>query len=452
MSAAQKTNCLYCGHNPVPHFVNWYFESLNVLLTPLRLRLLDNFFSNWLRRLARKVNLPFLAVRVFKFIGIISYQTEVKQCKVRRAQVLWEEANRRGIQMAELLLFGKPFDCYIAEQQVASSFISNPSWSRIKDKRSRIIFSGLPRPDTFDPAALDVLDDKIVLKQNFQQQGLPVPPGGSVWTFRQALEIFRRIQKPAIVKPRAGSRGRHSTTFVFKTDDLKAAFKIAKQLCFWVVVEEQLMGPVYRATVIDYKLQGVLRGDPPQVAGDGIHSIQELVGIKNRQPHPGVEDIKIDGNLERFLQRQSPLNPPLLGVPQKSEIFGVSIKGGHPPSPPLIKGGNQRGGLALTDVPPAGKLICLSEKIGISYGGSSSEDFAICHPDNQELFVLAAKAVKDPLVGFDFIIPDISQSWEIQRCGFIEANSLPFINLHHDPLGGTPRNVAAKVWDMVGFI
>ena len=114
MSAAKKTNCLYCGNNPVPHFVNWYFESLNVLLTPLRLRLLDNFFSNWLRYPARKVNLPFLAVRIFRLIGIISYQTEVKQCKVRRAQVLWEEAGKRGIEMVELLLFGKSFDTYVA--------------------------------------------------------------------------------------------------------------------------------------------------------------------------------------------------------------------------------------------------------------------------------------------------------------------------------------------------
>ena len=56
-----------------------------------------------------------------------------------------------------------------------------------------------------------------------------------------------------------------------------------------------------------------------------------------------------------------------------------------------------------------------------------------------------------PGVGFDFIIPNISKSWQEQKCGFIEVNSLPFINLHHDPLLGQPINVAAKVWDMVGL-
>jgi len=91
------------------------------------------------------------------------------------------------------------------------------------------------------------------------------------------------------------------------------------------------------------------------------------------------------------------------------------------------------------------------EKIGVNYGGSSSEDFEICHSDNKELFVRAAKIIGDPIVGFDFIIPDIAKSWKEQECGFIEANSLPFVNLHHNPLLGQPRNVAAKVWELIGF-
>jgi D-alanine-D-alanine ligase-like ATP-grasp enzyme len=110
-----------------------------------------------------------------------------------------------------------------------------------------------------------------------------------------------------------------------------------------------------------------------------------------------------------------------------------------------------RQNLKLLSVLDKGQTINLSEKIGVNYGGSSGEDFEICHPDNKELFVRAAKILGDPIVGFDFIISDITQSYARQKCGFIEVNSLPFINLHHDPLHGTPRNVAAKVWEMVGW-
>jgi len=102
-------------------------------------------------------------------------------------------------------------------------------------------------------------------------------------------------------------------------------------------------------------------------------------------------------------------------------------------------------------IPKDGEVVYLSEKIGVSYGGSSAEEYAIAHPDNKKLFQDAARIFGDVIVGFDFIIPNITRSWKEQRCGFLEANTVPFINLHHDPHSGTPRNVAAKVWDMIEF-
>jgi len=270
----------------------------------------------------------------------------------------------------------------------------------------------MPRPRGYDDAALDTLDDKSAFKKKFSKAGLPVPKVGSVWNFRQAKKIFRKIPKPVIVKPRAGSRGRHSTTFINTEAELRKAYKIAKQLCFWVIVEQHIKGPVYRATLVDFKLRGVLRGDPPQVTGDGKQSIEELVTLKNQQPHEGVKDVVLDEKTNIFLSRQN---------------------------------------LHRASVLPAGEKIALSEKIGVNYGGSSSEDFEICHEDNKKLFELAAKVADDPIVGFDYIISDIAKSYKGQTTGFIEANSMPFINLHHDPLLGRPQNVAKYVWELVGF-
>jgi cyanophycin synthetase len=297
--------------------------------------------------------------------------------------------------MRQVVFLGKALDCYVAENA---------------KKRFRSIFFGLPRPQDARGDALDWMDDKQIFKEYFREHKLPVADGGSAVSLRGACKIFQKIQKPVIVKPRAGSRGRHSTTFVYTLDDLKPAFKSAKQLCYWAVVEEQLFGPVYRATLINFELCGVLRGDPPQVTGDGTSSIRSLVEEKNTAEHAGVKDILLDVSTERFLERQ---------------------------------------GLSAESVLSKGQKVVLTEKIGVNYGGSSSEDFEICHPENKKLFVKAAKSLGDPIVGFDFIIPDISQPWQEQKCGFIEANSLPFINLHHDPLLGQPRNVAAKVWEMI---
>ena len=430
---AKPNNCPYCGNNPVPHFINWYFESVNVLLTPLRGILLYNPISRWLKRMALTLNLPFGLVMIGKKLRFISFQEDVTKCKVRRAQVLWEEAQKRGIEMNELLLFGRPFDMYIAESY--PSVLSSGSKDKLKAKSCKLVFSGLPRPKSYDNRSLDWMDDKLYLKKTFAKAGLPVPKGGSCWRLRQALKIFSQVQKPVIVKPRTGSRGRHNTTFVSSIQDLVTAFQIAKRLCFWVVVEEHILGPVYRATLINFELCGVLRGDPPQVVGDGRHTVEELIAIKNSQPHPDVKDIVIDETLKRFLSRQAPVFP----SPGEGRDQGRGRTDGN------------NGALFLDYIPKTEEGISLSEKIGVNYGGSSSEDFDICHPDNKELFVRAAKIIGDPIVGFDFIIPDITKSYKGQKCGFIEANSLPFINLHHDPLYGKPRNVATKVWEMIGF-
>jgi cyanophycin synthetase len=104
----------------------------------------------------------------------------------------------------------------------------------------------------------------------------------------------------------------------------------AKKLCAWVMVEEQLLGPIYRATVINFELCGVLRGDQPQVVGDGQQTIGELAEQKNRQLSLPVKPIVLDSYTERFLNLQ---------------------------------------GLSLNSVLPAGQVITLSEKIGVNYGG-----------------------------------------------------------------------------------
>ena len=55
----------------------------------------------------------------------------------------------------------------------------------------------------------------------------------------------------------------------------------------------------------------------------------------------------------------------------------------------------------------------------------------------------------DPLVGVDFMMDDMARSWKEQKCGVIECNSLPFIDLHHFPLKGPARNAAGNVWDLI---
>jgi len=324
--------------------------------------------------------------------GIWSINRDAKKAPTERSLVIWEEATSRGIEMEGLIVYGKHVEHHRAK--------INNKWFH---------FESLPIPGKFEEDAYEWMDDKWELKKFFMKEKIPTAFGASVTSVKDALDIFNKGRKPFITKPQLGSRGRHTTTHIYTEEQLKKGFKIAQQLCRHVIVEEHLVGSVYRGTYVNGQVVGILRGDPPRITGDGISTIKKLIALKNKTKHHEVSDVKITPQLETFIGRQE---------------------------------------LTLQSILKKGRTIDLSEKIGISYGGFAAEEFPITHPKIISFVKKAGDRMHVPIVGFDFIIENISKDPKTQKWGFIEANSLPFINLHHFPLEGDPINVAAKVWDM----
>lgn len=382
------SDCLYCGNKPVSHRANWINETLSVFFAPIDRRVNRSAFARLMEK-GIHVGVAF-AFRVLRAFGVATYNTDPEKAASFRATVLWEEANRRGIPMRSLVVGGRPVDWYEAEINGRT-----------------LLFDGLPRPTRGE--SITWMDDKFYLKQRLMEAGVPVPQGGSFSNWEALRERFQTLQKPVIIKPRLGSRGRHTTTFISTEEELAHAFRVGKQLCHWVIMEEHLIGSVYRGTVIGGKCVGILAGDPPRITGDGQHTIRELIALKNAAKPEGVKDVTVTSATELFLARIN---------------------------------------LTLDSVLPAGQTIDLTEKIGVNYGGASREVTDTTHPDIFKAMEQAAAVVNDPILGFDFIIEDPSRPPSEQRWGIIECNSLPFINLHHDPLIGTPRNVAKDVWDL----
>ncbi len=173
------------------------------------------------------------------------------------------------------------------------------------------------------------------------------------------------------------------------------------------------------------------------MVGDGTSSLNQLIDTKNTTRDTEVGEVEKDQKMAWFLKRQ-------LSCDGKIELSQEELI-----KPWKMVSHNRWDKSIFEYMPQKGEIVYLSEKIGLSYGGDSAEEYDICHPDNKEIFEKAARVFGDPIIGFDFMIPDIAKSWKEQRCGFLEANTVPFINLHHDPHKGTPRNVAAKVWDLM---
>ncbi len=346
--------------------------------------------GSFVNRVVNALLVPY--IYFFRALGLVHFSSDVTKACSERSQVIWEEANKRGIKMEQFILYDKPIEQYRA--------YIHSSWH---------YFGSLPIPPWKSSRSYVWMDDKAVLKKHLMRAGVPVSRGGRAYTLRQARTLFRSLEKPVIVKPEMGSRGRHSLTHLYTEHEFIEAFTIAQQLCQFVVVEEHLVGSVYRGTYVDGRVWGSLRVDPPRITGDGAATIAALIEKKNQSRIEDVAAFRITEVALSFLARS---------------------------------------GYALDTVLEKGKVIDLTEKIGLSYGGDAVEDFARAHGKTLEYLKKAGDSLRAPIVGFDFIIEDITKDPDLQKWGIIEANAVPFINLHHFPREGAPINVASKVWDM----
>lgn len=393
-----KTICPDCGPIPVNHTVEWLSALFDWLFSP---------FSNIADALWRKIAPLFSGLHGEKMIpplfwalaslGLGKILADPDEKDLMRTRCVWKEAEKRGVQMWEFRPFNARKDLFVAQY---------------KDEVR--VFDGLPRPRGAYSKGLLWMDDKGIMKRKFEAAGIPVARGGACFTKSRALEIFQSISPPVVVKPRTGSRSRHTTTHIINRDGLMRAFSIAKQLSPWVVVEEELDGMVFRGTIVGNTVVGIIRRELPQIVGDGRRTIHELVKEENKNPlrhGPVFHEIPINDEAETELARQ---------------------------------------GLTERSIPAQGQSVTLNQKVGRGSGGTTTDVTDRAHPENISLLLHVREVVGDPLIGVDFVINDIEKSWRNQkRCGIIECNSLPFLDLHHYPFSGRPRNAAGALWDMI---
>lgn len=310
----------------------------------------------------------------------------------QRTRVVMQEAAKRGYTITVLCVWGK---------YLTNFFI-------MRGPGHTETFEGLPG---LDPIKITTtIDDKEAARAIFAELGAPAPRGSSFTKVEPALAYAKTLSYPLVVKPRSGSLSAHTKVNIQSEDELWYAIKIAQQVSQQVIVEEFIPGNLYRATTVGVKLIACGRRDPPYVFGDGVHTIQELFDARDAE--------------RRTL---------LVSLGYKPETI-----------PPLTMQADP------TRVLPHGERFALTWKINLAYGATVTDVTDDVHPDNRALCERIAVRAGLPSLGIDFIAPDIAVPWHSQRCGFIELNSLPSIDLHHEPIViGAPRNVAGALLDYV---
>jgi D-alanine-D-alanine ligase-like ATP-grasp enzyme len=386
-----KKICVDCGGAQVNHCVVYISILLSALVDP---------WTKWMSKLIPESSFDFMGpgiIKVLTFLKLGKITNEPQKDDSGRTKVLWEEAKRRGIDMQEFHLFNMGRDIFISDY-----------------KGNKLFFDVIPRPKGYNPKGLEWMDNKGKMKKHFEKEGIKVARGEVVNLKRKAMRIFHSLDKPVITKPNLGSRSRHTTTHLSDDTEFMKAFKKARQLSPWVMIEEELSGYVFRGTVIGGKLIAVLRREPAYVIGDGVHNIKELIEIENKNPlrqGPIFHQLKLDNEATKELTHW-----------------------GH----------------TENTIPKKDEAITLGQKTSRAVGGGITDMTDIVHPDNKEMLEKVGQVLDDPLIGVDFIMDDVSVSWRDQpKCGVIECNSAPFIDLHHFPLVGKPHNVASALWDIV---
>lgn len=396
----EKTFCPECGPAEVPHLLTKSNQLVGMAA---------DIFTWPIRPLVHVImrvtegqvdSITYLLFYLLAGLGLVKLKEEPSEEKdTDRAKCMWKAAKERGIDIKEVWVFAKPINIFLAKLP----------------NGKRMIFEGLPRPGG-DTLNLEWMDNKGIMKKKFRAAGFPVPRGETCFTLRHGKAVFNEIRKNGgmiVVKPTLGSRSRHTRVHIKTEEEFVKAFKIAKQICPIVSVEEELRGSVYRVALIGGQLGGVLRRDPPIVVGDGKSSVRELILLANRDPRR---------------------NGVFHGIPMNSEMDEALA----------VQKMNRE------SVPKSGQKVIAGTKVGRGQGGTNSDVTDEVHLENRKMFLDIAEYLKDPLVGIDFIIEDVSKPWRGQMpCGSIEINTIPFLDLHIYPFEGKARNLSAMLWDEV---
>jgi cyanophycin synthetase len=258
-----------------------------------------------------------------------------------------------------------------------------------------------------------IAQDKELTKRLLQAAGVPVPTGRPVSDADDAWAAALEVGLPVVLKPRDGNQGKGVTVNVNTREQLDAAFAGAAAYGD-VMVEKFLPGSDYRLLVVGDRLVAAARRDPPQVIGDGEHTVRELVDSVNTDPRRGeghgtaLTKIRFDDIALGCLATQ---------------------------------------GLQADSVPAKGHRVVLRNNANLSTGGTATDVTDDVHPEVAARAVAAAQMIGLDICGVDVVCETVLAPLEEQSGGVVEVNAAPGLRMHLSPSYGHPRDVGKAVID-----
>ncbi len=257
-----------------------------------------------------------------------------------------------------------------------------------------------------------IAQDKQLTKKLLDAAGVPVPMGRPVADAEDAWAVASAIGGPAVVKPRDGNQGKGVAVGVETQEEVMAAYASASEFSDDVIVERFLPGNDFRLLVVGKNVVAAARRDPPQVIGDGMHTVRDLVERVNSDPRRG------DGHATSLT---------------KIQFDDIA----------LARLATQ--GYAADSVPPRGRRVTLRNNGNLSTGGTATDVTDDVHPEVAARAVTAASMVGLDICGVDIVCNTVLKPLEDQGGGIVEVNAAPGLRMHLDPSFGKRRAVGEAI-------
>ena len=263
---AEPPPCADCGPLPMNHWENYLSGLAGGLFSFTPPYILSHGLEKFL----------------VKFLGalrLVHAKKTFDYAKVSlRTTIFIDEAKKRGMDVE--VLHG-PLD-YL-------------NYFRMWFKNRVYLFEGLPRAPWLSGRVLEKIDDKMFVKKHLSRASFPVAEGKSFSWFsvERACRYAKKIGFPVVVKPKHGSMSQHVTVNIQDEAALEYAIVSALRYAPSFIIERYISNAeVYRATVIDEYHIACIKRVPAHVTGDGVHTVAELVEIKNSDPSRGLPKAK----------------------------------------------------------------------------------------------------------------------------------------------------------------
>lgn len=250
--------------------------------------------------------------------------------------------------------------------------------------------------------AMTLCQDKTLTQRRLAAVGLNVPaqlPAGKP----ADNEAFLWTHGAVVVKPAFGEQGRGISVDVRTPDALRQAIVRAQEEGGHVLLEAFHPGDDLRIVVIGYQVVAAAIRRPAEVTGDGEQPLRVLIerhSARRSAATGGESRIPVDAETERCL---------------------AAI------------------GMNYDTVPADGQRVVVRKTANLHTGGTIHDVTADLHPALRDAAEAAARALRIPVVGLDFLVRSPAQPDYV----IIEANERPGLANHE------PQPTAQRFMDLL---